>query len=95
MTNSNESPIIQIKNLGTKFGSDWVHKNLDLDVYGNRIISIIGDSGCGKTTLVREILLLQEITEGEIHLIFNQAKVVKTDGTFLIFSGTLKGRWSN
>ncbi|MFT6834163.1 MAG: phospholipid/cholesterol/gamma-HCH transport system ATP-binding protein [Francisellaceae bacterium] len=72
MIENNESPIIQVKNLGTKFGTDWVHKNLDLDIYSNRIISIIGDSGCGKTTLVREILLLQEITEGEIYLMGNK-----------------------
>ena len=65
---SEATPLIQVKNLGTQFGSDWVHKNLNLDIYNNRIITIIGDSGCGKTTLVREILLLQEITEGEIYL---------------------------
>jgi len=61
-------PIIQIKNLGTCFDGKWVHKNLNLTIYPNRIITIIGASGCGKTTLVREILMLQPITEGEIYL---------------------------
>lgn len=67
MPDSN-TPLIEVKGLGTQFGKDWVHKNLDLQIQSNRIITIIGDSGCGKTTLVREILLLQEITEGEIYL---------------------------
>lgn len=63
-----DKPIIEIKNLGTCFNGNWVHKNLNLTISPNRIITIIGQSGCGKTTLVREILMLQPITEGEIYL---------------------------
>jgi phospholipid/cholesterol/gamma-HCH transport system ATP-binding protein len=66
-TQSN-APIIEVRNLGTYFAGLWVHKNLNLTIYPNRIITIIGASGCGKTTLVREILMLQQITEGEILL---------------------------
>jgi phospholipid/cholesterol/gamma-HCH transport system ATP-binding protein len=65
---SNQQPIIEIKNLGTQFGDVWVHKNLNLTIYPNRIINIIGASGSGKTTLVHEILMLQPIAEGEIFL---------------------------
>lgn len=61
-------PIIEIKNLGTRFDDVWVHKNLDLTIYPNRIVNIIGASGSGKTTLVHEVLMLQPITEGEIYL---------------------------
>ncbi|HLX55232.1 MAG TPA: ATP-binding cassette domain-containing protein [Aquella sp.] len=60
-------PIIEIKNLGTRFGDNWVHKNLNLTIYPNRIVNIIGASGSGKTTLVHEILMLQPVTEGEIY----------------------------
>lgn len=60
-------PIIEIKNLGTCFDDIWVHKNLNLTIYPNRIVNIIGASGSGKTTLVHEILMLQPITEGEIY----------------------------
>ena len=65
---ASDKPIIEIKKLGTCFDGVWVHKNLNLTIYPNRIITIIGASGCGKTTLVREILMLQPITEGEIYL---------------------------
>lgn len=61
------APIIEIKNLGTCFDDVWVHKNLNLTIYPNRIVNIIGASGSGKTTLVHEILMLQPITEGEIY----------------------------
>lgn len=63
-----DKPIIEIKNLGTCFNGNWVHKNLNLTIYPNRILTVIGNSGCGKTTLIREILMLQPITEGEIYL---------------------------
>jgi phospholipid/cholesterol/gamma-HCH transport system ATP-binding protein len=63
-----DKPIIEVKNLGICFDGVWVHKHLNLTIYPNRIITIIGASGCGKTTLVREILMLQPITEGEIYL---------------------------
>ena len=61
-------PIIEIKKLGTQFNGEWIHKDLDLTIYPNRIVTIIGASGCGKTTLIREILMLQPISAGEIHL---------------------------
>jgi phospholipid/cholesterol/gamma-HCH transport system ATP-binding protein len=64
-----QQPIIEIKNLGTCFDGVWVHKNLNLTIYPNRIVNIIGASGSGKTTLVHEILMLQPITEGEIFLV--------------------------
>lgn len=61
-------PIIEIKKLGTRFGDEWIHKDLDLNIYPGKGVTIIGASGCGKTTLIREILMLQPITCGEIHL---------------------------
>ncbi|MBP9742503.1 MAG: ATP-binding cassette domain-containing protein [Burkholderiales bacterium] len=67
-TADTDKPIIEVKNLGTYFSGLWVHKDLNLTIYPNRVITIIGASGCGKTTLVREILMLQSITEGEILL---------------------------
>lgn len=72
-----DKPIIEIKNLGTCFNGHWVHKNLNLTIQPNRIITIIGASGCGKTTLIREILMLQPITEGEIYL--NAEKITDYD----------------
>ena len=60
--------LIEIRNLSTKFGKEWIHKDLDLNISTKRISCIIGASGCGKTTLMREILMLQPIHSGKIFL---------------------------
>lgn len=58
--------IIEIKNLRNYLGGRWVHDGINLDVKRGEIVAIIGASGCGKTTLLRSILMLHPQTEGEI-----------------------------
>ena len=60
------TPVVEVRNLYTSFNHIYVHENLQLELYPNRIITIIGDSGCGKTTLVREIIALQAPDSGDI-----------------------------
>jgi len=64
--------IIEIANLDNRFGNNWVHRNLNLDIKKGEIIAIIGGSGSGKTTLIRSVLMLQEPTAGKIK-VFGQA----------------------
>lgn len=59
---------IEIIGLGNRLGEKWVHRNLDLTVLKSEIIAIIGASGCGKTTLLRTILMLRQPTSGTIKL---------------------------
>jgi oligopeptide/dipeptide ABC transporter ATP-binding protein len=40
--------------------------SVDLDIYRGETISVIGESGCGKTTLGRVLSLLQKPTSGEL-----------------------------
>ncbi len=61
-------PIINISGLKNCFGDQVVHEDLNLSVYPNEIVAIIGESGCGKTTLLRSILLLQKPSAGEIEV---------------------------
>ncbi len=58
--------IIEISNLDNRFGKNWVHRDLNLDIKKGEIIAIIGGSGSGKTTLIRSVLMLQEPTAGKI-----------------------------
>lgn len=61
-------PVIEIKNLYTRHNDNLIHEDLNLTIYPNRIISLIGASGSGKTTLIRRILMLEPIDKGQIYL---------------------------
>ena len=61
-------PVIEIENLTNYLGGHWVHDGLSLTVHQKEIIAIIGDSGCGKTTLFRSILMLRQYSAGRIRV---------------------------
>ncbi|MBX9852889.1 MAG: ABC transporter ATP-binding protein [Cytophagaceae bacterium] len=74
-----QSPFLQVKNLKTHFpirnglfGKVTNHvkavDDVSFDIYPGETIGLVGESGCGKTTLGRTILRLVEPTEGEIIL---------------------------
>lgn len=62
-------PIIETKDLVTRFGSHTVHDKISLHVNKNEIYGLLGGSGSGKTTLLREMILLQKITDGYMRVL--------------------------
>lgn len=62
----NEAPLIEVTGLKNYLGDRWVHDGLDLTVYRGEIVAIIGGSGCGKTTLLRTLLMLLRPTAGYV-----------------------------
>jgi len=67
----NKSPIIELTHVKTWVQGKWLHQDINLAIQTGEIIGIVGGSGCGKTTLLREILMLQPPTRGSIK-IFNR-----------------------
>jgi len=59
-------PVVQIRNLWTRFGRTVVHQDLNLDIYAGEILSIVGGSGTGKTTLLRQMLSLERPSSGSV-----------------------------
>ena len=61
--------ILEVKNLSMVFENDkMVFKNLSFDVKKGEFLSILGSSGCGKTTLLRILIGLIKPSEGKIYL---------------------------
>ncbi len=58
--------VIDVRGLENVLGGNVVHKNLDVAIRRQEIIAVIGASGCGKTTLLRSILMLQKPTAGVV-----------------------------
>ena len=72
-----KEPILQIKNLKTYFPirkglfgkvTDYIKAvdDISFDVFPGETLGLVGESGCGKTTLGRSILRLEEPMSGEI-----------------------------
>jgi len=58
--------MLEVKNLCKRFGSNEVLKGVDLALNKGEVLSIIGSSGGGKTTLLRCLNFLEKADSGEI-----------------------------
>jgi len=61
-----EIPLIEFKNVTKRFGEKTVLDKVNLSIYGNRITTIIGKSGTGKSVLLKHIIGLLDPDEGTI-----------------------------
>ncbi len=60
------APVIEIKNLHKAYGSLEVIKGVDISAQKGQVVSLIGSSGSGKSTILRCCNLLEDSQQGEI-----------------------------
>ena len=64
-----QDPAIRIKGLLTQFGSNVIHKDLDLNVRRGEILGLVGGSGSGKSVLMNTIIGLRRPNAGSIEVL--------------------------
>jgi phospholipid/cholesterol/gamma-HCH transport system ATP-binding protein len=61
-------PIIRVRGLVNRFGTETVHDGLDLDVRQGEVLGVVGGSGSGKSVLLRTIVGLNRPVEGKVEV---------------------------
>lgn len=70
--------VLQLKNITKKFGTKVIaNNNISLDVYKGEILSILGENGCGKTTLMNMVAGIYYPDSGKI-LINGEEVVIRS-----------------
>ena len=63
-----DQPVIEVESVVTKFGSAVVHNGVSFNVGRGKIMALIGGSGSGKSTVLKEVIGLLRPTTGRIRL---------------------------
>ncbi len=57
---------LELKNVSKRFGNVIANQHVDLTVYAGEILAILGENGCGKTTLMNMISGIYYPDEGQV-----------------------------
>lgn len=71
-----ETPIIELKNIEFSYNHHTILKNVNMKVYANDFIAVIGPNGGGKTTLLKLMLGLLPVGHGSIRIFGEKPKKV-------------------
>lgn len=60
--------VVKVENIVTKFGEKVIHNGINLEIKEKEIYAILGESGAGKSVLLKEITMLLKPTSGNIYI---------------------------
>ena len=60
--------IVKLENFSKSYGEKQIIKKIDLEVYEGEFLTLLGSSGCGKTTILRSISGLDYPTTGKVFI---------------------------
>jgi len=63
---SESDPLVEVQGLGVRFGKQQVLRDISLSIARGQTLVLLGESGCGKTVLLKTIIGLVRPTQGRI-----------------------------
>lgn len=73
-----EKPIIKVEHLTTGYGHSVIMEDISFDVYKGEIFGILGGSGCGKSTVLKNMIGLTKPFSGKIWI--DEDDIVQAEG---------------
>ncbi len=70
-------PLLEFKNVSLRFGETWALKNISFALYPGDSRIIFGEAGSGKTMLLKAVVGLIPVDEGEIRLFGENVRDMK------------------
>ena len=61
-----EPPLLQVDGLSVQFGQQLVLRDITLDIPAGQTLVVLGESGCGKTVLLKTMIGLVRPSRGEV-----------------------------
>jgi phospholipid/cholesterol/gamma-HCH transport system ATP-binding protein len=61
-----EPPLLQVDGLSVQFGQQMVLRDISLDIPAGQTLVVLGESGCGKTVLLKTMIGLVRPSRGEV-----------------------------
>ncbi len=86
------TPAIALRNVSEQFGAQRALAHIDLTIGHGQFVSIVGESGCGKTTLLRLVAGLLAPTSGSVAIQGAAVKGPQRDVSF-VFQTPVLLRW--
>jgi phospholipid/cholesterol/gamma-HCH transport system ATP-binding protein len=65
-TTKADGPLLAIRHLSVQFGRQRVLRDINLEIPRGQTLAVIGESGCGKTVLLKTLIGLVRPTRGEV-----------------------------
>src|SRR6188474_3986006 len=78
----NDPPLLDVRRLNVTFGKQHVLRDISLRVPRGQTLAVIGESGCGKTVLLKTLIDLIRPTSGEV--LFDGQNLANLQGRELV-----------
>jgi len=91
------STVIEVKDIVTRFGKRTIHNGVNLHIEENEIYGILGESGSGKSVLMKEMIMLLRPDAGNITILgrdlssisYKEAQALRSEWGVLFQFGAL------
>jgi oligopeptide/dipeptide ABC transporter ATP-binding protein len=71
ITSARAEPLLRVENLHVHFhtgaGTVQAVSNVSLELFRGETLAVVGESGCGKSSLIRAIMGIEAIESGQVH----------------------------